>query len=297
MFHLGCNVYLWSGARPLGLLRTVRDMVTGELAPAGGRFFFDYFDARGPHYFFLFSAPGPLDSAAIAGRLEAAVATEALAADLPLELIEARHRACLGKAMCSADEGDELVPHGSVVLFDQTENRYPFFLTRDNPEAGRFWQLFSELSLLGIELSLEAGGKPTGLALEWMAAIADWVDGQGLADEYWRYHLSTLMLGLADRFTQDDLEECLVRGLEAKIGQRNRDNFGRAFALPGRRDFTPLLPEICRLAVLGGGRRALATLREVQHAFLKQLGVMPASQLPILLYCWLRQRDKAQVAP
>lgn len=298
MFHLGFNVYLWSSARPLGLLRTVRDMVTGELAgPGGCRLFYDYFDARGPHYFFLFSSSRPLDRQAIESRLARALEEEPLPADLARELVEARHRACLGKAMCSADEGDELVAHGSLVFFEQTTDRYPFFLTTGHPEAESFWQLFSELSLLGIELLQGSAGKLTGTALEWMAAVDDWADRHGLAEEYWRYHLASLMLGLADRINANSLGEELVDGLEATIGRRNRENFDKAFAMAGRRTFAPLLPELCRLATLGGGRRSLGLLREVQHAFLKQLGVMPASQLPIVLYCWLRQHRKIEVGP
>lgn len=293
MFHCGVNVYLWSSARPLGLLRTVRDMVTRDLAgPGGCRLFYDRFDARGPHYFFLFSSPQPLDRQAIESRLAAALEEEPLPADLDLELVEARHRACLGKAMCVADEGDGLHPHGSIVSFEQAAGRYPFFLTagRAEAEAESFWKLFSELCLLGIGLVEGSPGKPTGAALEWMAAVDEWTDRHGMAEEYWRYHLSTLILNLADQLRDDRLGEDVIDGLEARIGSRNRENFEKVFTLPGRRRFAPLLPELCRLATQGGDRRSLALLREVQHAFLKQLGVMPSSQLPIILHCWLRHR-------
>lgn len=300
MNHLGFNVYWWSSSRPLGVLRVLRDLARGGQGGRGCRIFYDYFDARGPHLFALLSSPEPLDEAAIAGRLRAAVEAEQGTADLPADRVAARHEACWGKQLCELDRGEGLVPHGTVASCRQPDQGYPLYLGKGLADGEAFWDRFSELSLWGIDLLLDGDAKQTGTALEWLTGVDEWLvardPAEDLAEGYWRWHLGTLMPGLRDQLEAGSVEEPLLAGLEASVGERNRAVFEQVRDYPERRRFAPLLPELCALATRNGTSRDFAALRELNHGFLKQLGVPPSQQLPFVLSAWLRRSGKGLVA-
>lgn len=292
MIHLGFNIYWWSNSRPMEVLAALRHLTGG---PSGSpRLFYDYFDSRGPHLFVLLSTAAPLAKDEILATLREALDREAPSEELNAEIVTARHKACSGKELCSIDAGDLLVPHRELLSFEQPESVYPFWLGRHLGDSETFWQLFSDLTLMGLDLLLAGPAKQPGTGIEWLTALDEWLESQAISEPYWRYHLATLMPGLRDELQKGNLPQTLLDGLESSIGERNREVFAKIRRHDGRRRFETLLPKLCSHAIADDGELPFLALREVNHVFLKQLGVPPVQQLPFVLSSWLHHYKSGQ---
>jgi hypothetical protein len=130
---LGGNVYLWSRAAQdrflVGCLGpALRELQDRELARG---FWFDRFDARGPHVFFLIRPVEDLTAVreVLAQRLEEFLATSTDPEEIPLAEIEECHRQVLGRTRCEADDLPGLAAESrSFVLFEHAAGSFPLRL-------------------------------------------------------------------------------------------------------------------------------------------------------------------------
>jgi len=297
--HLGANVYCWS--QPLqnrllvSCLAPLADELRLELSFA--RLWFDRFDARGPHVMVVISVPPEAEAFAL-GRLGTALETFLAAKGAPSGLgadhAEACNLAVRGVALCQLDEAPGLAEEGSYALYGQPASGYPFYLTRGLSDslAERIWDQVSSLSLWAVaQIAGSAGNPPVRAAIRWLASFEQELRlAHPRPEPYWRFHVGTLLFGLAKRLEDDETQA--LRSLPGAIGERNRENFARIWheAKPGD-GFCPALPSLVR-DLVAAQREAVANPwalpREIVHWTLKQLCVNTRNQIPILLYAWCR---------
>lgn len=299
---LAANVYLFS-------IRRQNRFLAETLAPAlpglasdfeDFRFWFDRFDARGPHLFLLFSA-AETGIDALRARLEALITggLEALAAEGPADdtpgaaRIEELHAACRGKTLCAADRQPGLAADGSFVLDSQPADAYPFHLTPAHGPADTIWPRISALTNWTLEQRAAAGDEPaTAAALRFMAGL----DRQLRASDaepadYWHHHLKSLMHEL-DALLEEKGEP-FVDALAAGLGDANRRVFQQVWqwaetAEPAWDGLPALVSDVTTR-----GPGAWRLLREIVHGALKQLGLVVPKHLPILIFGWLQYRRPA----
>jgi hypothetical protein len=287
VMYLGCNVYFWGEREQDRLLFECVKPLAEEL---GSGLFCARFDARGPHVMMLFRTTPAADGelrARIAAAIEAYLASSRSLASPGAEELEARHAACLGKALCSADRAPGLAPNNSWVLFEQTEQDYPFNLASDAAERDELWRLRGEVVrwALGL-LGATSRGGVTAAAVRWMAALSRGIRAAGEAPApCWRYMAGRVLVGLTERA---EAEEPTAAKLFSLVGEKNCQALSRLW----RGGETPLesdLHQLVRLIVADDGRpleRRRALLRDLAHATLILLGVTVKEQVPLLLFAW-----------
>lgn len=250
------------------------------------RFWFDRYDARGPHLFFVFGAPADsLDR--LTRRLGSALSTylahNPSLETLTAERLERLHLQTRGRRQCELDGWPGFGANDSWEIFAHPPYGYPFGL--DEPEEDEVWRLAAELALWTIERIASRTEAP-GLAeaVRWTAAVDRALRANGAAPAaYWRHHASTLI--------PDDLQEgSLLDALPDALEPRHLENLARLWEEAERAgDSWPDLPRLVR-AALGGGESP-ALLREIDHTALKQQGIPVAFHLPAVLFAWRRDRE------
>lgn len=304
MKHTGCNVYFWGEREQDRLLVECLGPMADELREEGlaDRFWYDRFDARGPHVFALFTGP---DVAAqeVAHRLTRRL--EGYLAEQPSGLLlqeeaATRHAETRGKELCPVDGLPGLAANNSYVLFDQPERGYPFALATGLANADELWDLLGDLARTAVrQLASRPGEVPTGAAMRWIAGLDLELRRAGMAGDYWRYHATTLLVGLADHLANG--EEEVLDSVPRSVGSRNQETFGRIWEDASARPLSgPLLPRLVDLTLTDDRRplpRRLALLREAVHCFLKQLGLPVRSHIPVVLYAWHRAVRPQEAVP
>lgn len=285
---LGVVAYCWGLNEQSRLLAEGLAPLVARLRQQGlERFWFDRFDARGPHVWALFT----VQRAQLAGTRELVerelaqfLAAHPSTTALSPEELSARHRACRGSALTVVDAEEGLADNNTLRFFEQPADRYPFSLGRslENPDALHDLLDRSAAWSLG-QLARAPAGVPIGIAADWLAGLARRLP-EHFADSraYWHYHAASL-----DRRFAPAEGEPAVPAWDREIGERNLALLERIW----QRDSppSPFLPRL--LEVVSGAREARglaprALLREVIHMTLRQLGVPARLERLLVLFCW-----------
>lgn len=296
MSYLGLAVYRWGWRFQDHLLTNWLSPTVAELQREKivRSFWFDRFDARGPHLSIILALSGAsVDEAAarvspsLARYLAAVPSTDSLTPDE----IEALHTACRGKMQCAADRLPGFAENDTFLAYEHPSWDFPFSLSQGLQDEEEIWDLVGDLSARSIaELSADPP-KPMRAAVRWVAAADLALQEVGLAAaEYWCYHASTLLLPLKPRLATE--EERVLADLPGWIGEKNRQRFEQIFdEVTAVDEVWPHLPRLVEIASSRDdsqppGRWAL--LREIQHSTLKQLGLGVALHIPLILFVWHR---------
>jgi hypothetical protein len=290
--HLACNVYHWGRGPADRLLAecvapAVRDLRRAGLAE---RFWFQRFDARGPHLFLLAgTAPGRAEALreALGARLDAWLAAHPSEEPLTDDELRTRHDQCRGKRLCALDAEPGIAPNNSVRWAPHAPDAYPLSLSAGAAAHDALWGLLSALA----EWNLGRLGDAGGAAVRWMAAVdAELRRAHPAAEGYWRRHAGTLLLGLEERLAAD--AGAVLDALPRVVGARNAETFGRVWdAVEGGEAVWEPLPQLLRMMLADDGRPLdvrLHMLREINHVVLGQLGQPVAAHVPLVLFAWLR---------
>ncbi len=226
MHRLGCTLYLWSPDEQDRFLRDALGPFTHRVLDSGlvSGFWFDRFDARGPHVFFVLTTRentvGPLERE-VRNLLEGWLETPPSKPPLSLSDLEALHVACRGKTLCAADRLDGFATHSSFEIFSHPISGYPFSLGRyfgevldaDAPDESP-WRAWTETAFWTIGLL----GKPVlAPVMRWLAAIDQLMDDEQAAD-FWRYSLRCLLPELPMLESLDKVDTAM---LERFISDKN----------------------------------------------------------------------------
>lgn len=290
--HVGINIYYWGEAEERRLLVDgVRLWVRAAKAEGlADRFWFCPFDARGPHIFAVFSAPAARRRRLLRflrAEVEAFLRTTPSRSSLPPEELRRRHEACRGKTLCAADELDGIAANNTFEMFMHSPDRHPFWMAAGMTDPAGFWRELDRIALAALDR--RADGTHAVAAIRWMAAVDRALERLGAAAvDYWRWHATTLIPSLAERFEDDRSDP--VASLDHAIGERN----GRLFRMLTRGPVDEAMdpgPAIERTLAEDGRpiTQRFRVLRELNHTTFGQLGQPVRSQIPLILFAW-RQR-------
>lgn len=305
MEYAGCNVYLWADDEQGRFFSQGLVPFLEEAIPEFGvkRFWFDRFDARGPHAFALFGVR-PSRRAELEDRLGSFLAgylAELPASEPPLsdEVVRRRHDECRGKTMCAADREEGIAPPYTHRVFSHPPDGYPFWLTQGLAGEGVVWTLLTDLARWSLSRWGEDGKRPSVAAIRWFAqwdrALASALPS---VEEQWRYHATTLIMGLEDRLREEEV--LVLEGLPRWSGA-NREVFERLWKEEAwGEDRWPHFESLVR-AILGPSgeldRRGKKLLREIAHGVLKQLGLGVAQHVPLVFFAWNRAVEALSLHP
>lgn len=288
--NLGFVVYLW-GKRPQDrLLVEFMGHEAAQLRREGrlARFWFDRYDARGPHVFAILTVP--LETRAqtlqrVRTNLAAYLASHPSNEVLSRRRLEQIHEQTHGRCQCEVDGYPGFAPNNSFVTFDHPADGYPFWLSQENPSEGELWNQVGEVSLWAVR-QLNLGTRPFPQAVRWISRVDQALREAGEEPgAYWRLHLATLIPFVGG---SDDAD--LTELAEAIGDERMRD---LAAQWEGSDDVfleEPPVSSLVRLALDTPGHRRWSLLREIDHVTLKQLGLPVALHITLVLYAWLRSR-------
>lgn len=292
MEHLACNVHHWGRRSEDRLLAECLAPAVRELRGDGllERFWFQRFDARGPHLFLLLgTAPGRADELRerLGPRLEAWLAAHPSEETLSDEELRTRHDQCRGKQLTILDVDPGFAPNNTLRWAPHPPRGYPLAIAEGVGDFDGLWRLLSGVA----EWSMGRLAEGPGVAVRWTAAMdAELRRAWPAADGYWRYHASTLLLGLDERLDAD--EAGVLDALPRILGARNAAMFGPVWdAAEGGEAVWEPLPDLLRIVFADDGRmmqERLHLLREINHSVLGQLGQTVAARLPLVLFAWMR---------
>ena len=292
--HLGLVVYCWGLQEQSHLIVDCLAPAALELRRSGLSFFwFDRFDARGPHVFALFGVPPDQIPAAqdllarrVADHLDH-LALHPSREDVTEADLLARHQACRGTAFCAIDAR---AGFGARNTFDfcphpVDTHGYPFRLGRFVRQPERLWELMDDLAAwVTGELARSPDRTPTTAAVRWLASFAHALLRRDFrADEYWWYHASTMIRlrpGAGGPEALDDITRA--------VGARNEATFTRVWEeVAAEPPSWPLLPQMIDLALeTGEPEKIHPLLREISHLTLRQMGLIAKLEVPLLLFAW-----------
>jgi hypothetical protein len=285
---LGLVVYRWGRRSQDSLLVDCLGPLAAELWRTGqvDRFWFDRYDARGPHLFAVLGAPvDRLErlTSRLGEALNRYLAENPSLETLTPERLERLHLQTRGRRQCEVDGWPGFGANDTWEIFAHPPYGYPFGLAE--PEEDEVWRLAAELALWTIERiasRVEAPGIPE--AVRWTAAVDQALRAAG-ADPaaYWRHHASTLIA------PEDPGDGSLLDALPDALEPRHLENLARLWEEAERAGgFWPDMPRLVRAAL--GEEENPALLREIDHAALKQQGIPVAFHLPAVLFAWRRTR-------
>ncbi len=288
---LGLIVYRWGRRSQDRLLVECLGPLAAELWGSGqvDRFWFDRYDARGPHLFAVFgAAQDDLDRLAgqLGGALDRYLAKNPSPEMLAPERLERVHLQTRGRRQCEVDGRPGFGANDSWEIFAHPPRGYPFGLAEPDQDEDEVWRLAAGLALWTIE-RIAVRTEPPGLAeaVRWTAAVDRALRAAG-ADSaaYWRHHASTLVPS-EDGFLPDD---SLVDALPDALEPRHLEKLGHLWKEAERVGGSwPELPRLVRATVWGEG---WTLLRELDHVALKQQGIPVALHLPAVLFAWRLSR-------
>lgn len=295
MVHLAINVYCWGDESQKRLLvdclePAARAVLRERLAR---RFWYTLFDARGPHVFALFSAQDGRAAeleARLCAELDTYLEESPSAEPLAREEVERRHLECRGKQLCAVDAEDGLARNNSYRMCRQPPDGYPFWTGGGTPREDELWDACGELAFWAMD-QLRANSRAA--PVWWTAALQRALSRRvANAAEYWRYHATTLLLGLEAMLEAD--EEAALAALSGAVGEQNQAVFRQVReAVESRSGAWPLLDRVVELASARSGStpgERWGLLREVNHNVLAQLQQPVRTRIPLVLCAWQRAR-------
>jgi hypothetical protein len=298
MYSIGMNVYQWGSSHQNRLLVECVAPIAKELLQSGqaDRFWFDRFDARGPHVLILLASSS--DSVAdpsgmVLERLQQYLTTYPSDEVYSDEEVARRHIETQGKVLCEADRLPGLAPNNSLCSFMHGWNDYPYGLMGQSSVADELWTAATRLACWSIErLAANQERLSVESAVQLLAAVEVGLGAAGLrASQLWRYHACTLLIGLDAQLEADELS--VLATLPALVGQENIKTLARVRdALGGGEDELSAL--VYPLVEFASGKagwhpaHVKRWLREIVHWTLKQLGLPVSLHLPLLLDAWHR---------
>lgn len=295
MHRLACNLYLWSRDAQDRFLQDflapiVHDWITAQVIDG---FFFDRFDARGPHLFFILSLDkrhlGLVESE-LKTLLDASLGTaKPQTPPLTQDELEERHRACRGKALCALDRLDGFAPQGSYEVFLHPLWGYPFAHGKHLDDdaslpPGSPWRDWTEITLWAIEL---LGSPLLAQTLEWLTAVDRCMTPEQAAD-FWRHALHRLLPDLPMLNHLESVDPSMVKRFVGEEG----------FALLGRlwgadRIRVPDPTHLVAAGLLPSPRgQGWELLREIVFVTLKQLGIKIRRQARIYAFALDRRLEE-----
>jgi hypothetical protein len=297
--HLGANIYCWSQTEQNLLLVECIEPAVRELREGVGstRFWFDRFDARGPHIVILLTLPtGALAEAKdrLQARIDAFLVAHPPSGMVRMVEAEKRHVSCRGAYLSQLDRGSDLAPEGSFAFFEHSADGYPYLLTQGLPPKVecRVWGLIDELSLWTIhQFTANPAGAPLRTAVLWLAAFDQFLNRlHPHPEDYWRFHASTLLFGLPKKLAEDERQ--VLTSLPTAIGERNAKSFDALWReMESQGPCWPGLEELLKCALTGSETKADSSWRlprEIVHWTLKHLCLYVGSEIPLVLYAWHR---------
>lgn len=296
MDRLGLHIYFWGEQEQNRLLREWLGPTVRRLLEAARirQFWFNRFDARGPHLMVFVEASSdasePLREEleeALSAYLEKSPSGEVLAA----ELLEERHRSCRGKALSALDKEPGIAANNSFAFFAQ-EPPFPPHWYGGHLSAADARRLGEELTRTALWTIDRLDDAVVGGAA-WFAEVDRQVGvaGGGEAAAQWRFHATTLLLGLEQRLAEREAE--IVAGLPELVGEHNQEIFNtlwdRSREVSGLPDLGALIELLSREEDVA---RRRARIREVCHFTLKQLGLPVSWHIPLVLHAWSRRAGR-----
>lgn len=298
--HLGANVYCHGAEHQNHLLGECFGPLIHRLRRSAVpvRFWFDRFDARGPHVFALWSVPPAAASGVrdlLARELASFLAEHPSREVVPAADLKRFHTGCQGKALCAADREHGIAANNSFCLFEQPADGYPFHLGCRLRQGDELWELLDEVA---VEALSHFGGEPaaaaTEPALRWVADLDRALAALGEDPSgYWLYHGTTLLFRLEQLACAPE-EDFLAR-LARRVGPRNQETFARIWAEAATKPLSRTVQHIVEIAgttVDLSTSQRWAVLREVVHCTLKQFGVPVPLHLPIVLFALHLHRSR-----
>lgn len=295
--NLGLAAYVWGALHQDRLLVECLAPAVGELRRQGlaHRFWFDRFDARGPHVFAVLTLPreaAPEAGDRLADRLREHLAAHPSSVALTEDQLAHRHRQVRGKRQCELDGRPGFAANNTFEIFEHPPRGYPFSLGASLSGAAEdeLWRLLADLSLWSIgRLAAQPGKAAMAPALLWAASMDRELHRAGVRPaDSWRHHARTLVPDLFDRLAPEETDAALAE-LSADVGTKN-PAFGRAWQeVAATGSVWQGIPDLLRLlGVAPALPQDWRLLREINHTLLKQLGVPVALHLPLVLYAWRR---------
>ena len=260
-----------------------------------GTFWFDRFDARGPHLTLLTTVhPGDRQMLMedLGEDLRYYLKKNPDIGNLGTEKLEEIHRGCGGKTLKTADRLPGLATADTFLFVDHSSNEYPWAFTRSPGPGGELWPKVEELCWWTVDqLSRAADSKRIrhGSAVRWIHCVDRAIEGGPLWKvAFWRFSAARLIHFLEnERF--EDSAFCL-RALPPWIGESNQKSFSAAWDSFDRQDAPfPGVRALVRLAreeVDTSRFSELTLLREVVHWGLAQLGIPVRLRAVLLVFAW-----------
>jgi len=253
--HLGIVVYAWGALAQDQLLLDCLGPAAGELGRRGSarRFWFDRFDARGPHLFALLTVPPEAReeiAATLAARLAAHLAAHPSTLEIPAERLARLHGETRGKRQCEPDGRTGVAPNNSFEIFHHPERGYPFHLSAGLPDEEEIWNLAADLSLWTIsQLAARPGSPAMAAARHWAASVSRELQRAGVRPaDYWRYHAGSLIPGLLEGVGREE-ETSALASLASGLGAAS-SAFDRAWReMAAEAPVWPGLPRLIHLSV------------------------------------------------
>jgi len=294
MSYAGIIAYRWGWRdQDVLLVDCVRPMVNSLMDNGSIDFFwFDRFDARGPHIFFLLGANPRLCSrlsTAFSRQLKEYLRNYPSKDQVAYEEIEARHRECRGKTQCIIDRQLGYPSNDTVIAFRHPSFGYPFYLAPKQSAAERVWALVSSISLQALqELACRSEGQRNLAAISWIAALDRGLNAvTDCSLQFWRYYATTLLPALAEALQSD--EPAVSARVRNIAGGKNEVVFSSVWENPASAQRWPQIPGLLSALELGRDEphlNAWKLLREITHCLLKQLGIPVRLHVPLVLHAW-----------
>lgn len=301
---LALTVYYWGMELQNRLLVECLGPAFEELVSGGAlrRFWFERYDARGPHVFtLLLPHPGGEDEVrrTLDSRLDAFLTRHPSTEELSREMLEQRHAECRGRIQGDADALPGIADNNTYLLLPHSPEGYPYDLSRHLPGHEEIWDLVGDLSRWVIGRLDSESYKPIPEAIRFAMALDREIERAGADPKlYWQYHASTLLPALATRLQTGD--PTLLDRLPEILGDANLALFTRFWRRfePDPIPWQPL-PRLLELTLEGaldrdpGSAKEVSwrVQREIDHTLFKQLALPVIQHIPIALFALWRRVD------
>jgi len=292
--NLGIVAYVWGAQQQDRLLLECLAPAFAELRRQGlaHHFWFDRFDARGPHLFAVLTLPGdaaPEVSGRLATQLGDFIAAHPDTKTYSAEQLARRHEETRRRQQCEVDRRPGFGANNSFEIFEHPARGYPFWLSAGLPEEDELWDLVTGLSLWAIgQLAARPGTPALAAAQRYVASVTTELRRAGARPaDYWLHHAPTLIPDLFAGMPPEQRAATLTE-LAANVGAHH-PGLAAAWREAEAGPVWPGLPRMIGLILAGsGGGAPWPLLREIDHCVLKQLGVPAVLQIPPVLYAWRR---------